>query len=121
MVAPLPGVTTLKPGSATVATPGVSVRVVDERPPEHLPYTMVMVGGLPQALGLDDGVGGYACVIDCSDAIGRETVLVFGEAIREHVAWLIPKDRAIRMQAVNYLVEASFADNDDEAALSAAE
>ena len=43
------------------------------------------------------------------------------EAIREHVAWLIPKDRAIRMQAVNYLVEASFADNDDEAALSAAE
>lgn len=60
-----------------------AVRVVDERPPEHLPYTMVMVGGLPQALGLDDGVGGYACVIDCADAVGRETVLVFGEAIRE--------------------------------------
>lgn len=60
-----------------------AVRVVDERPPEHLPYTMVMVGGLPQALGLDDGVGGYACVIDCGDAVGRETVLVFGEAIRE--------------------------------------
>lgn len=60
-----------------------AVRVVDERPPAHLPYTMVMVGGLPQALGLDDGVGGYACVIDCGDAIERETVLVFGEAIRE--------------------------------------
>ncbi|ALR21458.1 MULTISPECIES: ATP-binding protein [Sphingomonadales] len=43
------------------------------------------------------------------------------EAIREHVSWLIPKDRAIRMQAVNYLVEASFADNDDGAALGAAE
>lgn len=60
-----------------------SVRVVDERPPEHLPYTMVLVGGLPQALGLDNGVGGYACVIDCGDAIDRETVLVFGEAITE--------------------------------------
>ncbi|GGB98330.1 acetate--CoA ligase [Cellulomonas carbonis] len=31
MVAPLPGVTTLKPGSATRALPGISVRVVDER------------------------------------------------------------------------------------------
>jgi hypothetical protein len=60
-----------------------AVRVVDERPPAHLPYTLVLVGGLPQALGLDDGVGGYACVIDCDDAIGRETVLVFGEALRE--------------------------------------
>ncbi|MGI9376031.1 MAG: ATP-binding protein [Tsuneonella suprasediminis] len=43
------------------------------------------------------------------------------EAMREHVSWLIPKDRAIRMQAVNYLVEACFADNDDVSALSAAE
>ena len=60
-----------------------AVRVVDERPPEHLPYTKVMVGGLPQALGLDTGVGGYACVIDCGDAIDRETVLVFGDAVRE--------------------------------------
>jgi acetyl-CoA synthetase len=31
IVAPLPGVTPLKPGSATVAIPGVTVRVVDER------------------------------------------------------------------------------------------
>ncbi|NTW40142.1 MAG: acetate--CoA ligase [Cellulomonadaceae bacterium] len=30
MIAPLPGVTTLKPGSATRALPGISVRVVDE-------------------------------------------------------------------------------------------
>ncbi|WP_285114543.1 acetate--CoA ligase [Leifsonia sp. fls2-241-R2A-40a] len=30
IVAPLPGVTALKPGSATVAVPGVTVRVVDE-------------------------------------------------------------------------------------------
>ncbi len=31
IVAPLPGVTALKPGSATLAVPGVTVRVVDER------------------------------------------------------------------------------------------
>ncbi|GAB2553952.1 acetate--CoA ligase [Leucobacter ruminantium] len=31
MVAPLPGVTTLKPGSATVALPGIDMAVVDER------------------------------------------------------------------------------------------
>ncbi len=43
------------------------------------------------------------------------------EAMREHVAWLIPKDRAIRMQAVNHRVEASFADNDDMSVLSAVE
>lgn len=60
-----------------------AVRVVDERPPAHLPYTMVLVGGLPQALALDVGVGGYACLIDCGDAVGRETVLVFGEALPE--------------------------------------
>jgi hypothetical protein len=60
-----------------------AVRVVDERPPEHLPYTMVMMGGLPQSLGFPAGVGGYACVIDCGDALSRETVLVFAETIRE--------------------------------------
>ncbi|TQJ30440.1 acetate--CoA ligase [Microbacterium sp. SLBN-146] len=31
MIAPLPGVTTLKPGSATVALPGIDMAVVDER------------------------------------------------------------------------------------------
>ncbi|GAB2506861.1 acetate--CoA ligase [Microbacterium petrolearium] len=31
MIAPLPGVTTLKPGSATVALPGIDAAVVDER------------------------------------------------------------------------------------------
>lgn len=42
------------------------------------------------------------------------------EAIREHVSWLIPKDRAISVRAVNYLVEATFADNDGESAPAAA-
>ncbi len=63
-----------------------AVRVVDERPPSHLPYTMVMVGGLPQALGLDAGVGGYACVIDCGDLRSRDTVLVFAEEVRDPIA-----------------------------------
>lgn len=35
------------------------------------------------------------------------------QAIREHVSWLIPKDRAISVRAVNHLVEAAFAENDD--------
>ena len=55
--------------------------------------------------------------------LGEDTAIIerVREAIREHVSWLIPKDRPIRMQAVNYLVEATFADNDDESALRAAE
>lgn len=43
------------------------------------------------------------------------------EALRQHVTWLIPKDRAISMQAVNHLVEAAFADNDDAPSVDAAE
>ena len=43
------------------------------------------------------------------------------EAMRQHVTWLIPKDRAISMQAVNHLVEAAFADNDDAPSVDAAE
>ncbi|WP_380926257.1 ATP-binding protein [Sphingomonas leidyi] len=34
------------------------------------------------------------------------------EAMREHVSWLIPKDRAITMHAVNHKVEAAFVDPD---------
>ena len=43
------------------------------------------------------------------------------EAMRQHVTWLIPKDRAISMHAVNHLVEAVFADNDDAPSVDAAE
>ncbi len=60
-----------------------AVRVVDQRPPAWLPYTMVMVGGLAEPLGLDSGVGGFACLVDCGDVERRETVLVFAEEIRE--------------------------------------
>jgi len=43
------------------------------------------------------------------------------EAMRQHVTWLIPKDRAISMHALNHLVEAVFADNDDAPSVDAAE
>ena len=43
------------------------------------------------------------------------------EAMRQHVTWLIPKDRAVSMHAVNHLVEAVFADNDDAPSVDAAE
>ena len=43
------------------------------------------------------------------------------EAMRQHVTWLIPKDRAISMHAVNHLVEAVFAGNDDAPSVDAAE
>ncbi|MFC0203324.1 ATP-binding protein [Novosphingobium soli] len=43
------------------------------------------------------------------------------EAMRQHVTWLIPKDRAISMHALNHLVEAVFADNDDASSMEASE
>tara|TARA_R110000787_G_scaffold282863_2_gene395060 strand:+ start:8926 stop:10836 length:1911 start_codon:yes stop_codon:yes gene_type:complete len=43
------------------------------------------------------------------------------EALREHVSWLIPNDRAIRMHVVNHVVDAAFADKDDASAPAAAE
>ena len=42
------------------------------------------------------------------------------EAVRQHVSWLVPKDRPITVRAVNYLVEAAFANDDDTSELAAA-
>ena len=55
------------------------VRVVAERPPEHLPYTHVRVGGDPATLGLDPKLNGLACDVDCDDASPRDTVFMFAE------------------------------------------
>ncbi|MBO9579503.1 MAG: ATP-binding protein [Sphingobium sp.] len=54
--------------------------------------------------------------------LGEDTAVIerVREAIREHVSWLIPDDRMIVMRAVNYKVEASFADNDDASASNVA-
>jgi hypothetical protein len=40
--------------------------------------------------------------------------------MREHVSWLIPKDRTIAVRAVNYQVEAAFAGNDEAPAITTA-
>jgi len=55
--------------------------------------------------------------------LGEDTAIIerIREAMRHHVSWLIPKDRAMTIRAVNYLVEASFAANDDTLVVDAAE
>lgn len=54
--------------------------------------------------------------------LGEDAAIIerIREAMREHVSWLVPKDRAITMRAVSYEVEAAFADNDDAAAVTTA-
>jgi MYXO-CTERM domain-containing protein len=55
------------------------VRVVTERPPAHLPYTHVRIGGDPAALSLDPKLNGLSCDVDCDDASHRDTVFMFSE------------------------------------------
>lgn len=55
------------------------VRVVSQRPPAHLPYVHVRVGGHPEALDLDDKLNGLACDVDCDDRARRDTVFMFAE------------------------------------------
>lgn len=55
------------------------VRVVGERPPAHLPYTHVRVGGDPATLNLDPKLNGLSCDVDCDDASHRDTVFMFAE------------------------------------------
>jgi hypothetical protein len=61
-----------------VAAP-FGIRVVGERPPAHLPYTHVRVGGDPTTLGLDPKLNGLSCDVDCDDASHRDTVFMFAE------------------------------------------
>ncbi|MEM6997140.1 MAG: hypothetical protein AAF721_41935 [Myxococcota bacterium] len=53
----------------------------DERPPNHLPYAMVMMGGTPDLLGLGGGVLGVSCSPDCADMWWRDTTFAFTGAI----------------------------------------
>lgn len=56
------------------------IRVVwRERPPDHLPYTMVLVGGHPTLFGLDDGLNGVACLVDCGNHSERDVAFVFSD------------------------------------------
>jgi hypothetical protein len=57
-----------------------AVRVAyEEAPPQHLPYSMVMMGGSPQDVGQDSGTLGVSCSSDCGDVWWRDTTLAFTE------------------------------------------
>lgn len=58
----------------------------DVRPPPHLPYAMVMMGGSPQMLGLGGGVLGVSCSSDCGDLWWRDTTFAFTDAINPNNA-----------------------------------
>jgi MYXO-CTERM domain-containing protein len=58
----------------------------DERPPSHLPYAMVMMGGSPQMLGLGGGVLGVSCSSDCGDFWWRDTTFAFTDNINPNNA-----------------------------------
>lgn len=58
----------------------------DERPPSHLPYAMVMMGGSPQMLGLGSGVLGVSCSSDCADQWWRDTTFAFTDNINPNNA-----------------------------------
>lgn len=51
----------------------------DKVPPKHLPYSMVMMGGRPQVIGLPNGVLGVACNLDCGEVWWRDTTFAFTE------------------------------------------
>ncbi|MCH9688180.1 MAG: hypothetical protein K0V04_42510 [Deltaproteobacteria bacterium] len=55
------------------------VTVVAERPPDHLPYTRVRIGGEAGALGLDPKLNGLACDVDCDDQFHRDAVFMFSD------------------------------------------
>lgn len=53
----------------------------EERPPAHLPYAMVMMGGSPQLLGLGNGVLGVSCSNDCGDFWWRDLTFAFTDDV----------------------------------------
>jgi uncharacterized protein (TIGR03382 family) len=58
----------------------------EERPPSHLPFAMVMMGGSPGMLGLGNGVLGVSCSGDCGDFWWRDTTFAFTDAINPNNA-----------------------------------
>ena len=57
-----------------------AVRVAyEDYPPQHLPYSMVMMGGSPADVGQDPGTLGVSCSSDCGDVWWRDTTLAFTE------------------------------------------
>jgi MYXO-CTERM domain-containing protein len=58
---------------------GVRIAYEDKPPPE-LPYAMVMMGGTPQMIGMQNGVLGVSCSSDCGDRWWRDATLAFTAA-----------------------------------------
>lgn len=57
-----------------------AVRVAyEDYPPQHLPYSMVMMGGTPAVVGQEAGTLGVSCSSDCGDVWWRDTTLAFTE------------------------------------------
>jgi hypothetical protein len=57
-----------------------AVRVAyEDPPPQHLPYSMVMMGGSPEDAGQESGTLGVSCSTDCGDVWWRDTTLAFTE------------------------------------------
>ncbi len=52
----------------------------EEAPPPELPYSMVMMGGSPQDVGMPQGTLGVSCSSDCGDRWWRDTTFAFTEA-----------------------------------------
>ena len=46
-------------------------------PPKHLPYSQVMMGGRPSAIGFGPGILGVSCNLDCGDNWLRDTTFAF--------------------------------------------
>jgi uncharacterized membrane protein YgcG len=56
------------------------LRVAYEKtPPKHLPYSQVMMGGKPSAIGFGPGILGVSCNLDCGDQWLRDTTFAFTE------------------------------------------
>ena len=47
------------------------------RPPAALPFTTVVVGGLPEQIGLDPRMKGFVCDTDCGDRWSRDLAFAF--------------------------------------------
>ncbi len=58
----------------------------DQVPPPELPYAMVMMGGSPDMLGLQNGVLGVSCSSDCGDFWWRDATFAFTDAINPNNA-----------------------------------
>lgn len=79
------------------------VRVVTQRPPPHLPYTHVRIGGSPEDLSLDSKLNGLACQVDCDDRSQRDTVFTFADKWLDTaaVAELEEYERAVQVGRIS--------------------